>query len=79
MYDDKVYMATVDAKLSAGTGDFDVLQSGDVVVVHQEDPPALAAIDPAQASLIPGPEVPAGTQVALGDGTAALLGMRTEP
>lgn len=66
-------IATVDAKLSAGTGDFDVLQSGDVVLVHQEDPPALAAIDPAQVSLIPGPEVPAGTQLALGDRTAALL------
>lgn len=66
-------IATVDTKLSAGTSDFDVLQSGDVVVVHQQDPPALAAIDTAQSTLIPGPQLPAGTQVALGHRTAALL------
>lgn len=66
-------IATVDTKLSAGTEDFDVLQSGEVVLVHQQDPPALAAIDPAQSTLIPGPELPAGAEVALGDRTAALL------
>jgi hypothetical protein len=66
-------IATVDTKLSAGASDFDVLQAGDVVVIHQQDPPGLAAIDPAQASLIPGPELPSGAQVALGLETAALL------
>lgn len=66
-------IATVDTKLSAGSGAFDVLQSGEVVVLHQEDPPALAAIDPAQAALVPGPELPADAQVALGARTAALF------
>jgi len=66
-------IATVDTKLAAGSRDFDVLQSGGVVLVHQRDIPALAAIDPAQATLIPGPELPAGAQVALGGTTAALF------
>ena len=66
-------IATVDAKLSAGARDFDVLQSGNVVVVHGQDPPALSGIDPAQAALIPGPELSAGAQVGLGAETAALF------
>lgn len=66
-------IAEVDAKLSSGSSDFDVLQSDGVVVVHQEEPSALSAIDPATAALIPGPELPSGSQVALGAGTAALL------
>ena len=66
-------IATVDAKLSAGAQDFDVLQSGNVVVVHGQDPPALSGIDPAQAALIPGPELSAGAQVGLGAETAALF------
>ena len=61
-------IATVDAKLSAGARDFDVLQSGNVVVVHGQDPPALSGVDPAQAALIPGPELSAGAQVRLGAG-----------
>ena len=66
-------IATVDTKLAAGAVGFDVLQSGDVVLVHQTDPSALAAIDPATASLVPGPELPNGAQVGLGASTAALL------
>lgn len=66
-------IAEVDTKLSAGSSDFDVLQSDGVVLVHQEDPAALSAIDPATSALIPGPELPGGAEVALGAGTAALL------
>mgnify|MGYP000612919319 CR=1 FL=1 len=66
-------IATVDTKLSAGTEAFDVLQSGDVVVLHTEDPPGLTGIDPAQATLVPGPELPSGSEVALGATTAALF------
>ncbi|QGG93634.1 Ig-like domain-containing protein [Actinomarinicola tropica] len=66
-------IATVDTKLSAGSNDFDVLQSGDVVVLHTADPPALVGIDPRQASLVPGPELPPQAQVGLGGSTAALF------
>lgn len=66
-------IATVDTKLAAGSSDFDVLQSGDVVVLHQADPPSLVGIDPAQAALVPGPEIPADAQLGLGGGTAALF------
>ncbi|MGV3759408.1 MAG: Ig-like domain-containing protein, partial [Actinomycetota bacterium] len=66
-------IATVDAKLSAGSQDFDLHQSGGVVVLHQQDPPALTAVDPAQALLVPGPELPAAAQVGLGGSTAALF------
>lgn len=66
-------IAEIDTKLSAGATAFDVLQSGDVVLVHQDDPSALSGIDPATASLVPGPELPDGAQVALGGETAALF------
>lgn len=66
-------IATVDTKLAAGANEFDVLQSGGIVLVHQTDPSALAAIDPATAALIPGPELPDGAQIGLGAETAALL------
>lgn len=66
-------IATVDAKLSAGTGEFELHQSGDLVVVHTQDPPGLAAVDTAQVSLVPGPELAAGSQIGLGADTAALF------
>src|SRR5699024_6023661 len=66
-------IATVDTKLDAGSGAFDLYQSGDIVVIHQHDPPALGALDPVEAVLVPGPELPDAAQVGLGGTTAALL------
>src|SRR5699024_2019863 len=57
-------IADVDTKLDAGSAAFDVLQSDDIVVVHQQDPAALAAVDPAEANLVPGPELPDGARPA---------------
>ena len=67
-------IATVDAKLSAGARDFDVLQSGNVVVA----PPGRtrrrsSASTLPRPTLIPGPELSAGAQVGLGAETAALF------
>ena len=66
-------IAEVDTKLSAASRDFDVLQSGEVVLLHLEDTPSLVGIDPARATLVPGAEIPPDAQVALGAQTAALF------
>ncbi|MDE0805023.1 MAG: Ig-like domain-containing protein, partial [Acidimicrobiales bacterium] len=70
-------IATVDTKLAAGSNDFDVLQSGNVVVLRSADPSGLTGIDPARATLVPGPELPEDAEVGLGGQTAALLTPRS--
>ncbi len=66
-------IATVDTRLQAESDSFDVLQSGNVVLLRQFDPSSLTGVDPARALLIPGPELPADAEVGLGAETAALF------
>lgn len=66
-------IATVDTKLDAGAASFELMQSGRVVLLHQQDPPGLVGVDPAHSLLIPGPDLPPDAQVSLGSQTAALF------
>jgi hypothetical protein len=64
---------TVDARVDAAASEFDILQSGAVVLVRQSAPSSyLVGIDPASLEPLQGPEVPVDAVVKLGGTTSAL-------
>lgn len=63
----------VDTSLTVATAQFDVLQSGADIVVHQQAPAALLGVDPVTTVTIPGPELPDDAIVAMAGPTGAVL------
>ncbi|WP_308492629.1 Ig-like domain-containing protein [Microbacterium terrisoli] len=64
----------LDGGLSTATGQYDILQSGQTVLVHDETGHTLATVDPATVALSGSAKIAAGSQVVLGDKTVAVLG-----
>lgn len=63
----------LNAGLSTVTADYDVLQAGDVILVHDRANSTLAAVSPSYVVLDTGISLPSGSEVALGDQTIAIL------
>ncbi|MBN9185468.1 MAG: tandem-95 repeat protein, partial [Microbacterium sp.] len=63
----------LDGGLRAASDQYDVLQSGDTVLLHDESGNAITAVDPATVALTSSADLPAGAQVVLGGQTVAVL------
>ena len=64
----------LDGAVRARPGEFDVLQAGDNVLVHDTTAGTLSPVDPALLTIIGDAALPAGAQVALGGSTVGVLG-----
>ncbi len=62
----------LDGAARARAGEFDVLQAGSTVLVHDETGSTLSSLDPASVTFDPPTTVPAGSRVALGAETVAV-------
>ncbi|WP_395245233.1 Ig-like domain-containing protein [Agromyces sp. MMS24-K17] len=63
----------LDAGLRSSAPDYDVLQQGDTVLVHDRSSSTLAAVDPAAVALLGETALPAGAVVAAGGDVVAVL------
>lgn len=64
---------TLDSSLNTASGDFEVLQSGNTVVLWDRENSVIAGIDPADVGRTTGGPIPAGALVAFGGSTVAVL------
>ncbi|WP_029144969.1 Ig-like domain-containing protein [Microbacterium luticocti] len=63
----------LDGGLSTSTDKYDILQSGQTVIMHDEAGNAVSSVDPATVALTGSTNVPAGAQVVLGGSTVAVV------